>query len=188
MKHKKPLIIILSILALASCSIEGPLYHEVLMPPLTDGTWITYHGLGNSRTMLILRVEDNTFSLAMHAKDPFTGDFSTEPFATYSGYAEDLRTLSEDISYSWYRTYHRMRITFTESTGSGRYTPGDLSGYVDIIYSIGSSQDSSPSDSSIEVVPVHGTEMRLRDASGYYVSSEPYDKPSALSAYTWTMQ
>lgn len=181
-------ILILTLLALASCSIDGPLYHEVLMPPIADGTWITYQGIGNSRTMLILTVEDNALSLAMHAKDPFTGDFSTEPFATYTGYAEDIRTLSEDISYSWYRTYHRMRITFTDYTGSGRYTPGDLSGYVDVIYSIGSSQDSSPSDSSIEVVPVHGTEMRLRDASVYYVSSEPYDEPSALSSYTWTLQ
>lgn len=188
MKHTKPFIIIFTLLAIASCSIEGPLYHEVLMPPIADGTWITYQRIGNSRTMLILTVDDSNLSLAIHGKDPFTGDFSTEPFAMYSGYAEDIRTLSEDISYSWYRTYHRMRLTFTDVTGSGRYTPNDLSGYVDIIYSIGSSQDHSPSDSSIEIVPVYGTEMRLRDASMYYVSSETYDKPSALSSYTWTMQ
>ena len=186
--RRKLAILTLTLLALASCSNEGPLYHEVLMPSISDGTWITYHGLGNSRTMLILTVDSNALGLSLHAKDPFTGDYSAEPFATYSGYAEDIRTLSEDISYSWYRTFHRMRLTFTESTGSGRQTPGDLSGYVDVIYSIGSAQDSSPSDSSIEVVPVHGTEMRLRDASEYYVSSEPYDKPSALSAYTWTMR
>lgn len=110
MKHTKPFIIIFTLLAIASCSIEGPLYHEVLMPPIADGTWITYQGIGNSRTMLILTVDDSNLSLAIHGKDPFTGDFSTEPFATYSGYAEDIRTLSEDISYSWYRTYHRMRL------------------------------------------------------------------------------
>ena len=192
MRKALPFVLaIAAVLLLASCGYDPdvPMYRESLHEALTPGQYLGRLGRGAAEEKAIMTItghhktEDATVTVELYSRDPITEEWDTEPYASYSGKYIHVGMIYEGHRYSdWDERWHADAFEFTGETGSGRYTPEDLSGIVEIRLDPFSAKDISQYYHSHHYVPVTGTYVEMMDCYEYGWTP---DDISALTDYRW---